>query len=102
MKRHVWAAAAAILVLLAVPLSVSAAYPPGTFPGAAPGGAYRTIVMSQLVCANGGSMQASYDRSALVLQIPKDAFSTCTQVSIYAAEPGVISPLPAGRRQPDR
>lgn len=97
MKRQWGAAAAAIVILLAIPLSVSAAYPPGTFPGAAPGGAYRTIVMSQLVCANGGSMQASYDRSALILQVPKDAFSACTQVSIYVAEPGVIAPLlPAG------
>ena len=38
MKRPSAAAAAAILFLLAVPLSVSASYPPGTFPGAAPGG----------------------------------------------------------------
>ena len=46
---------------------------------------------------HGGSLQASYDRSAIILQVPRDAFSECTQVSIYVAEPGVIEPLlPAG------
>ena len=70
MRRRTWAGGLALLALLALPLTASAAYPPGTFPGPAPGGAYRTIVMSQVVCAAGGSMQASYDQAALTLQIP--------------------------------
>ena len=91
------AALIASIALLVFPLSASAAYPPGTFPGPAPGGAFRTVVMSKIVCADGASMKASYDQAALTLDIPKGAFATCTQVSIYAAEPGVVSPLlPAG------
>jgi hypothetical protein len=97
LRRTTWAGSLALLALLIFPLTAFAAYPPGTFPGPAPGGAYRTIVMSQIVCPAGGSMQASYDQSALTLEIPAGALSACTQVSIYVAEPGVVSPLlPAG------
>jgi len=95
--RKTLATFAAFLALLGLPLSAAAAYPPGTFPGPAPGGAYRTVVVSKIVCSDGASMLASYDQAALTLEIPKGAFSTCTQVSIYVAEPGVITPLlPAG------
>jgi hypothetical protein len=82
----------AISIVTATPLAY-AGYPPGTFPGSAPGGAFRTVVMSRMVCRNGGSLQASYDRSALIVQIPAGAFGACVQVSIYAAETAVIAPL---------
>ena len=49
--------------------------------------------MSRLLCAEGGSLQASYDRSAIILQVPAGAFRQCTQLSLYAAETAVISPL---------
>jgi hypothetical protein len=88
-------AAGGLTLLLA--RSALAAYPPGTFPGAAPGGAFRTVVMSKMICAAGGSLQASYDQSSLIVQVPAAAFPRCTQVSLYAAETGVIAPLlPAG------
>jgi hypothetical protein len=98
MKRAAAAVAAGIIAaLVCFPIAAFAAYPPGTFPGAAPGGAFRTVVMSRVLCAAGGSLQASYDRSALILQVPTGAFKSCSQVSIYAAETAVISPLlPAG------
>jgi hypothetical protein len=91
--RRALAIAFGILVALSSTGPVAAAYPPGTFPGAAPGGAFRTVVMSRSLCAAGGSLQASYDRSALILQVPAGALRACTQLSIYAAETAVIAPL---------
>jgi hypothetical protein len=93
MRRTATATAASLVFLLSTVAVASASYPPGTFPGAAPGGAFRTVVMSRILCAAGGSLQASYDRSAIVLQVPAGSLKNCTQVSLYAAETAVISPL---------
>lgn len=87
----------AILALVCFPFAAFAAYPPGPFPGPAPGGAFRTILTSAIVCVEGGSLTASDGASTIVLQVTAGAFPDCTQVTVYAADRSVIEPLlPAG------
>jgi hypothetical protein len=84
--------AAASLVALALPLAAIAAYPPGPFPGAAPGGAFSTIVTSAIVCADGGSLHGETANGAVTVDIPAQAFAECVQVTIYAGNRAVIGP----------
>ncbi len=96
-KLLFWAPALALAALVALPLTVSAAYPPGPFPGPAPGGAFSTIVTSAMVCHQGGSLHAVFGPSTVDLSVPTGTFAECTQVTIYAADPTVIkSMIPAG------
>jgi hypothetical protein len=90
-------AAAASVATLILPIAALAAYPPGPFPGAAPGGAFSTIVTSAIVCADGGSLQGQTANGNVTADIPALAFAECTQVTIYAGNRAVIGPtLPAG------
>jgi hypothetical protein len=93
MRRRTLACVAGLFVALASPLLALAAYPPGSFPGAAPGGAFSTVIISQNVCAAGGTIRASYGAASLTLTIPAGAFSTCRQVTIYGVNAGIIAPL---------
>jgi hypothetical protein len=82
---------------LAIPLVANADYPPGPYPGPGPAGAYATVVASQTICSTAGTLTATYGSATLTLVVPAGAFSQCTQVTIYADNPAVISPLlPSG------
>jgi hypothetical protein len=92
-RRLAAIAACAVLAVLALPVTTLAGYPPGSFPGPAPGGAFRTIVMSAMVCPEGADMKATFGRASVELAEPAGAFDTCTQVTIFAADTSVIGPL---------
>lgn len=87
----------ALLTGLAIPGSAFAGYPPGPFPGPAPGGAFRTIVTSVIVCPDGDVIDATYGHASVSLTIPAGAFVDCTQVTVYVADKAVLGPLiPSG------
>lgn len=92
-RRLAAISAVAVLAVLALPVTTLAGYPPGPFPGPAPGGAFRTIVTSAMVCPEGADMQATFGRASVELAVPAGAFDACTQVTIFAADTSVIGPL---------
>lgn len=85
------------LALLAAP--VSAAYPPGGYPGPGPAGGFPTVEVSQTVGSSGGTLTATDGSVALRLTVPAGAFSQSTQVTIYKGSNTVLSSLlPSGER----
>jgi hypothetical protein len=86
------AAAAFLMLCLAAP-AVLAAYPPGPFPGPAPAGTFPTVLTSQTVCSEGGSLVVSTGAADIRLDVPPAAFPDCAQITIYGADEALVSPL---------
>jgi hypothetical protein len=95
-RRALGATMLALGFALLIPLSAWAAYPPGPFPGPAPGGAFQNILTSAIICSGGGSLQGDRGPSIVTAIVPAGAFVDCTQITIYAAQKAVIEPLVPG------
>ena len=92
-RRLVSAFVACLIALLATPLLALAAYPPGSWPGPGPAGAFSAVVVSQNVCAPGGTIRAPYGIASLTVTIPAKAFTTCRQVTVYGVNGSIVAPL---------
>lgn len=73
-----------------------AAYSPGSYPGPAPAGAFPSVVTTQTFGTSGGTLTTTVDGYNLSLKIPAGAFSTATQVTVYASNPSSLSGLLPG------
>ena len=97
MKRFAWrlgsGLAATFLALFLVVPAALAAYPPGPFPGPAPAGLFPTVLTSQTVCAEGGTLLVSKGAADIRLDVPAGAFGDCTQVTIYGDDKALAKPL---------
>jgi hypothetical protein len=94
--RLVTLLAAAALSLAAGVRPVQAAYPPGPYPGPAPGGSFPTVVVSETLTTDGGTIVASQGTSNLRLEVPAGAFDVPTQITIYGGSPSLLAPLLPG------
>ena len=84
-------------LLLFLPAVALAGYPPGSYPGAAPTGAFPTVLVSQTVGASGGTLSATSGAAAVTVSVPAGAFAQDTQVTIYGVDSSVLgSLLPSG------
>jgi len=82
----------ATLVLAVAPAAL-AAYPPGPFPGPAPAGLFPTVLTSQTICAEGGTLTVADGSAEIRLDVPPSAFPDCAQITIYGADEALVSPL---------
>jgi hypothetical protein len=87
-------ALAASVVLLCLSGTVALAeYPPGSFPGPAPAGAFPNVLTSESLCAGGGDLSVADGTATVELQVPVDAFTACSQIAIYGTDATIVSGL---------
>lgn len=90
-RSQLIAAVASALFLTTSATGIAVAeYPPGSFPGPAPVGAFPTVLISRTVCAAGDLQSVSAGGSTISLEVPAGAFSECTQVTLYGVDGATI------------
>ena len=89
-SRLIAAVASALVLTTSATAIALAEYPPGSFPGPAPVGAFPTVLISRTVCAAGDLLSVSAGGSTISLEVPAGAFSECTQVTLYGVDGATI------------
>jgi hypothetical protein len=91
------ALALGLIAVLATPFGALAAYPPGPYPGPGPAGSFQDIVVSRTVGPSGATITADSGSATISLSVPEDASRQETQLTVYAGNQSLVSPLlPSG------